>query len=145
MDGRGGWRREGKHTMLKIKRVYEPAGAADGARFLVERLWPRGMKKTALKMDAWVRDAAPSTALRQWFGHDPKRWREFRERYFRELDANPAGYEPILEAARRKTVTLLYSAHDTEHNGALALEEFLKRKLGQRPASRSKARATPVR
>jgi uncharacterized protein YeaO (DUF488 family) len=135
----------GKLTMVKTKRVYESAAAADGVRFLVERLWPRGMKKAAVKIDGWLRDAAPSTALRKWFGHDPKRWREFRKRYFRELAAHPAGSAPIVEAARRKTVTLLYSAHDTEHNSALVLKEFLERRLEGRPAARAKARTRPAR
>jgi uncharacterized protein YeaO (DUF488 family) len=125
--------------MIQIKRVYEPAGRGDGARFLVERLWPRGMKKTTLKIDGWLREAAPSTSLRKWFGHDPKRWAEFRERYLRELESNPAACEPLLEAARKKTVTLLYSAHDTQHNGALVLKEFLEDRLGRQTAGGSKA------
>lgn len=111
--------------MIKIKRVYEEAESQDGTRFLVERLWPRGMKKAALRMDGWLKEVAPSTALRQWFGHDPQRWDEFKRRYFAELDAAPEVWQPILAAAREGTVTLLYSAHDTAHNGALALQEYL--------------------
>jgi uncharacterized protein YeaO (DUF488 family) len=131
--------------MIQTRRVYEPAGRADGVRFLVERLWPRGIKKAALKIDGWLRDVAPSTPLRKWFNHDPKRWTKFRDRYLRELDSNPASYEPILKAARERTVTLLYSAHDTEHNGALVLKEFLERKLGRQAAAGLKARAKLTR
>lgn len=115
--------------MVKIKRVYEQAAPDDGTRFLVERLWPRGMKKEALPLDGWLKEVAPSTALRQWFGHDPQRWEEFKRRYFAELDAAPAGWAPLQAAARQGTVTLLYSAHDTAHNGALALQEYLARVL----------------
>jgi uncharacterized protein YeaO (DUF488 family) len=113
--------------MIKIKRVYEDADPQDGLRFLVERLWPRGVKKAALPLDGWLKEVAPSTSLRQWFGHDPQRWDEFKRRYFAELDAVPEAWEPLRVAARQGTVTLLYSAHDTAHNGALALQEYLKR------------------
>jgi uncharacterized protein YeaO (DUF488 family) len=115
--------------MIKLKRVYDLPSPSDGARFLVERLWPRGIKKTALKVDAWLKDAAPSTELRKWFGHDPKKWSEFRRRYFTELRANRDAFEPILEAAQQGSVTLLYSSHETEHNNAVALKEFLETKL----------------
>ncbi|HXU63313.1 MAG TPA: DUF488 domain-containing protein [Polyangia bacterium] len=117
--------------MLKLKRAYEPAERADGQRLLVERLWPRGVKKEALGADAWLKEVAPSTELRKWFGHRPERWDEFRRRYRAELAANPAAWQPILDAARRGPVTLLYSAHDTEHNGALVLREYLNGKLGR--------------
>ena len=119
--------------MLKIKRAYEPPEPVDGRRLLVERLWPRGMKKEALAADAWVKEVAPSTELRQWFGHRPERWDEFRRRYRDELAADPEAWAPILDAANRGPVTLLYSAHDTEHNGARVLREYL--------AERSKRRA----
>lgn len=115
--------------MIKTKRVYEAAEPSDGARFLVERLWPRGMKKEDLKMDAWLKEVAPSTELRQWFGHDPDRWVEFQRRYLAELNSNREGLRPLLDAARNGTVTLLYSARDTEHNSALLLQEYLERKL----------------
>ncbi len=115
--------------MLKIKRVYEPPEPADGARFLVERLWPRGVKKEALKMDAWLKDAAPSPGLRKWYAHDVSKWREFQRRYRAELENNPEAWKPILEAAQRGNVTLLYSAHDTEHNSALALKSFVEERL----------------
>jgi uncharacterized protein YeaO (DUF488 family) len=112
--------------MIKLKRVYDPAAAADGKRFLVERLWPRGVKKADLKMSAWLKDVAPSTALRRWFGHDPDKWKEFQKRYFRELKAHADVIDPIVEAARTGSVTLLYSSHDQEHNNAVALKSYLK-------------------
>lgn len=115
--------------MLKIKRVYEPAESSDGTRFLVERLWPRGMKKEELKMKSWLKEVAPSPELRRWYGHDSEKWEGFRQRYRAELEANPEGWEPILEAAKRGEVTLLYSARDTEHNSALLLKMFLEEKM----------------
>jgi len=115
--------------MLRIKRVYEPVGRADGRRVLVERLWPRGIRKTELHIDGWQKDAGPSTQLRKWFAHDPKKWEEFQQKYFAELDARPEAWEPILKAAERGMVTLLYSSHDTEHNNAVALKSYLETKL----------------
>ncbi|GER78607.1 MAG: DUF488 domain-containing protein [Anaerolineales bacterium] len=115
--------------MLKVKRVYEKAEASDGTRFLVERLWPRGMKKESLKMKAWLKEVAPSAELRNWFGHDPLKWTEFQKRYQAELKANPDALSPILEAAKQGDVTLLYSAHDTEHNNALTLKNFVEKLL----------------
>ena len=112
--------------MLKTKRVYEPAESSDRARFLVDRLWPRGIKKEKLKMEAWLKDVAPSPELRKWFAHDPDKWQEFQRRYRAELKANPDVWEPLLEAAKQGEVTLLYSARDTEHNSALLLKEFLE-------------------
>ncbi len=117
---------------IKLKRVYEPATADDGARYLVERLWPRGVKKEALRVEAWLNDVAPSDALRRWFKHDPAKWQEFRRRYFKELDHNSAAWEPLLDAARRGAVTLVYSAHDTEHNNAVALQEYLEAHPGRK-------------
>jgi uncharacterized protein YeaO (DUF488 family) len=113
--------------MIQTKRVYEPASAQDGARFLVERLWPRGMKKEVLKMDGWLKDVAPSAELRQWYSHDPAKWEEFQSRYWHELDANHPSLEPLREAVHRGNVTLLYSARDMEHNSALALKVYLGR------------------
>ena len=124
--------------MIQIKRTYESRARGDGRRFLVERLWPRGMRKEALAGDVWMKDVAPSSELRMWFGHRVERWNEFRERYEAELDANPDAWEPILQAARRGTVTLLYSAHDTLHNGALVLRDYLTR----RPTRGGMARTT---
>jgi uncharacterized protein YeaO (DUF488 family) len=110
---------------IRIKRAYEPRARGDGRRFLVERLGPRGMKQEALAADAWMKDVAPSTALRKWFDHRVERWEEFQRRYRRELDARPDAWKPLLDEARRRTVTLLYSAHDTLHNGALVLRDYL--------------------
>ena len=118
--------------MLKIKRVYERAEAGDGVRFLVERLWPRGMKKEELKMKAWLKQVAPSPSLRSWYGHDPAKWEEFRQRYRKELESNPEAWTPILEEARRGDVTLLYSARNTEHNSARLLKEFLEEEMGKK-------------
>ncbi len=115
--------------MIRVKRVYEQFETDDGKRFLVERLWPRGMKKESLRMDAWIKDVAPSDELRHWFGHDPAKWEEFRLRYFTEMEENRDSWKPLLEDARRGTVTLLYSAHDQEHNNAVALKTFLEGKL----------------
>ncbi len=115
--------------MLKVKRVYEAVERSDGARFLVERLWPRGMKKEDLSMQAWLKDVAPSDSLRRWFGHDPLKWGEFQKRYRAELAGNPNAWKPILGAAERGGATLLYSAHDTEHNNALVLKSFLEEHL----------------
>ncbi len=117
--------------MIKIKRAYEPPAPEDGRRILVERLWPRGMKKEALVSDAWMKEVAPSTDLRKWFDHQVERWEEFRRRYWKELDAKPGEWEPILEASRSQTVTLLYSAHDTAHNGALVLRDYLAERTAE--------------
>ena len=115
--------------MLKIKRVYETTRPEDGVRFLVERLWPRGIKKEDLKMKAWLKDVSPSPDLRRWYEHDVEKWKEFQKRYRKELKDNPEAWKPILDAAREGDVTLLYSARDTEHNIALVLKEFLEEKM----------------
>ena len=115
--------------MIKVKRVYEPHATADGARFLVERLWPRGIAKLARRVDGWIKEAAPSTELRRWFNHDPQKWTEFKRRYVAELDARPDAWKPLLAKARRGRATLLYSARDVEHNNAVVLRDFLTRKL----------------
>jgi uncharacterized protein YeaO (DUF488 family) len=129
--------------MIRIKRTYEPRARGDGRRILVERLWPRGMKKEALQMYAWVKEVAPSTQLRKWFGHRPERWQEFRRRYKKELLANPDAWSSILDVSKRGTVTLLYSAHDLEHNGAVVLREYLMARSRARPkAKRAKARSS---
>ena len=118
--------------MITLKRVYDPVTSTDGVRFLVERLWPRGVKKTALRIDAWLKDVAPSSELRRWFSHDPKKWSEFRRRYHDELTANADALDPIVKAARRGRVTLVYSSHDTEHNNAVALKEYLDARKGKK-------------
>jgi uncharacterized protein YeaO (DUF488 family) len=112
--------------MIRIKRVYDAPEPGDGTRYLVERLWPRGMRKEDLHADGWLKDVAPSADLRKWYSHDTAKWDEFKRRYLAELDANPDAWQPLLDAARKGNVTLLYSAHDTEHNSALALKEYLE-------------------
>jgi uncharacterized protein YeaO (DUF488 family) len=114
--------------MIQIKRVYESIGAHDGKRFLVERLWPRGIKKQDLPVDGWLKQAAPSAELRQWFAHDPAKWKEFRTRYSSELRRHTADLTPLVQAARRGNVTLLFSARDTEHNSAVVLKAYLDKK-----------------
>lgn len=117
---------------VRVKRVYEPVRPEDGARFLVERLWPRGIKRESLALDGWLKDVAPSDELRRWFGHAPERWEEFRRRYFEELDGRPEAWRPLVEAARRGNVTLLFSARDERHNNAVALMEYLQARLAHR-------------
>ena len=113
---------------LCIKRVYEPSSTNDGQRVLVDRIWPRGIKKTQLSDAIWLKDIAPSTALRKWFGHKPERWNEFRKRYWLELDHAKEQIAALKKLVKEGTVTLLYSAHDCEHNQAVALMEYLKRR-----------------
>ena len=113
--------------MLKIKRAYEGKEAGDGERILIDRLWPRGVSKDEAGLDAWQKELAPSTALRQWFGHDPEKWEEFKKRYRKEL-AGPESkklLEDIACTAERHNVTLIYSAKDTEHSDVLVLEELI--------------------
>ncbi|HZV83087.1 MAG TPA: DUF488 domain-containing protein [Geobacteraceae bacterium] len=119
--------------MLRIKRVYDPCEAEDGLRFLVDRLWPRGVKKENLQLDGWLKELAPSDDLRHWFGHDTARWEEFCRRYRAELEENVAAWRPLLESARTKIVTLLFAAHDLEHNNAVALRSFLEKILADQP------------
>ena len=118
--------------MIRLKRVYEGEAPVDGVRYLVERLWPRGVKKESLHFDGWLKAVGPSTELRKWFGHDPEKWPEFRRRYFAELDQATEAWAPIREAASHGTVTLLYSSHDKEYNNAGALKEYIERKIGSR-------------
>ncbi len=115
--------------MIVIKRVYDPASRADGQRYLVDRLWPRGIKKENLKIEAWIKDVAPSDELRHWFGHDPDKWCEFNERYFKELDGKPEIWRPLLEAARKGDVTLLFSTKELEHNNAVSLRAYLEKHI----------------
>lgn len=125
--------------MIVLKRAYEKAETSDGVRYLVERLWPRGLKKESLKVEAWLKEVAPSTKLRQWFDHDPPKWDEFRRRYHHQLRLHPETWQPIVEAARRTKVTLVYSSHDLEHNNAVALKEFLAPKIKARGVVRRAA------
>jgi uncharacterized protein YeaO (DUF488 family) len=115
--------------MIQLKRVYDEPGPHDGMRFLVERLWPRGIRKADLRTDGWEKEAGPSTELRKWFAHDPKKWEHFQRKYFAELDTRPEAWEPIVKAAERGTITLLYSSHDAEHNNAVALKHYLETKV----------------
>ncbi len=111
---------------LSIKRVYEPGDSKDGYRILVDRLWPRGLKKETAGIDEWFKEVAPSTALRKWFGHDPEKWPEFKAKYLAELKENPA-WKDLLDSARsHQTVTLVYGAKDEEHNQAVVLLEHLQ-------------------
>ncbi|MEO6874223.1 MAG: DUF488 domain-containing protein [Opitutaceae bacterium] len=111
--------------MIQIKRAYDPPAKSDGTRLLVERLWPRGIKKEDLKIAAWLKEAAPSTGLRKWFSHDPAKWTEFQRRYRAELKQHPDAWQPILAAAKAGPVTLLFSSHDAEHNNVVALRSYL--------------------
>jgi uncharacterized protein YeaO (DUF488 family) len=112
--------------MIQLKRAYDRRTARGGKRFLVERLWPRGARKSELPLSGWLKDVAPSTELRKWFGHDPAKWNEFRRRYRAELAAQPKVWKPLVEEARKNTITLVYSSHDSEHNNAVVLKEFLE-------------------
>lgn len=118
--------------MIYIKRAYEPAQPEDGKRYLVDRLWPRGIKREALRLDGWLPETAPSDALRRWFAHDPARWDEFQTRYFAELDAKPQAWQPLMEAAHQGDVTLVYAARDSLHNNAVALKRYLENALAER-------------
>ena len=110
---------------LRVKRAYDPPSDGDGVRILIDRLWPQGIKKENLALDRWIKELAPSTALRQWFGHDPARWQEFHQRYAAELRPHAELLDTMRALARKGTLTLVYSAHDEEHNNAVALREFL--------------------
>ncbi len=117
--------------MIRIKRAYEDASQDDGARFLVDRLWPRGVTKDALRIEAWLKDVAPSAELRKWFGHDPAKWDEFQRRYITELESEPGAWHPLLDAADNGTVTLVYGAKDIAHNDAVVLKAFLEKQLAE--------------
>ena len=109
---------------FKLKRVYDPPAANDGKRILVDRIWPRGLSKAEAELTLWLKDVAPSAALRKWFGHDPARWPEFQQRYRAELDANPA-VERLRDLLRQGPATLLYGARDERHNQAIVLADYL--------------------
>lgn len=112
---------------IGLKRVYDAPEKRDGCRVLVDRLWPRGLSKKSARLDYWLRDVAPSTALRRWFAHDPEKWNEFRKRYVRELEAQPEGVKQLRALARKGTVTLLFGARDEKHNHAVVLRAYLMR------------------
>src|SRR6516164_8930941 len=112
--------------IIQLKRVYDSASETDGCRILVDRVWPRGIRKEEARIDLWLRQVAPSPALRKWFGHDPSKWEEFKERYFVELDERIRAVEELVERAKKCHITLIYSARDVEHNNAVALQQYLK-------------------
>jgi uncharacterized protein YeaO (DUF488 family) len=114
--------------MFRLKRVYEEPSSEDGYRILVERLWPRGLSKERAAVDLWLKDVAPSPELRKWFNHDPAKWKEFQRRYREELKDKKEAVKLLKEKGKEGTVTLVYAAHDEEHNGALALKQILERR-----------------
>ncbi len=114
---------------IRTKRIYDSASQSDGCRILVDRVWPRGLRKADARLDHWLKDIAPSTELRKWFGHDPDRYAEFRRRYQAELDDNEALAELEKLAAQHATLTLLYAAKDTQHNHAVVLADYLRQRL----------------
>jgi uncharacterized protein YeaO (DUF488 family) len=127
--------------MIRLKRVYEAASQEDGQRLLVERLWPRGLRKANAHLNGWLKDIAPSPELRVWFGHDPAKWHVFCRRYFAELDSKPQVWQPLVDAMKKHRVTLVYSSHDLEHNNAVALKQYLEQEASakQRRVNQKKA------
>jgi uncharacterized protein YeaO (DUF488 family) len=124
---------------VRLKRVYDPAGPMDGHRVLIDRLWPRGVSRDRAKLDEWERELAPSKELRQWFGHEPERFDEFRRRYIEELNSQRPRLTSLRRRAREGTLTLVYAAHDTEHNDAVVLAEVLRRGLPKRETDRRRS------
>ncbi len=113
--------------MIRLKRVYEKPAKEDGLRILVERLWPRGFTKQKAKVDLWLKDIAPSTELRKWFGHDPAKWEQFRKRYEAELKRKTDSLKLLRQKAKEGTITLVFAARDEKHNNAVVLKRFLER------------------
>jgi uncharacterized protein YeaO (DUF488 family) len=131
--------------MIKLKRVYEKPSHDDGLRILVDRLWPRGVTKLAARVDLWLKDIAPSPALRTWFGHDPARWTEFRRRYFDELKERADAVAELRSLIAAQPVTFVYAAKDSEHTHALALKDFAERKSKRARARKVTKRRPPAR
>jgi uncharacterized protein YeaO (DUF488 family) len=131
-------------SAINLSRVHDHEPSGEGKVFLVERLWPRGIRKDAIPMDGWLRDLAPSVELRTWVSHDPERWQEFRRRYFVEMDANPQSWQPLVDAAAQGSVTLLFSSRDEEHNNAVALRDYLLSHM-ERPDDRDTILASTAR
>ena len=129
-----------RQSQVQLKRAYDPPTPRDGTRILVDRLWPRGVKKAKARIDIWLKDVAPSTTLRQWFGHDPARWSEFRRRYRAELKRQPEALARLRALARQGRVTLVFGARDARHNQAVVLKGL----LAGRGAKRAR-RAVPAR
>ncbi len=111
--------------VIQLKRVYEKPESADGTRILVERLWPRGLSKEKARVDIWLKDAAPSTELRKWFGHDPSKWVEFKKRYYSELEKNPKALDPISNLPEKGNITFVFASKQEEFNNAAALKEYV--------------------
>ncbi len=111
--------------MVQVKRIYDPASSEDGKRIYVDRLWPRGLKKSDALFDEWLKEISPSNELRKWYGHDPAKWQEFKKRYKKELEDKKETLERVRKEAKRRNITLLYSTRETERNTAIALKEFL--------------------
>ena len=126
-----------KRRPVRLKRVYEQPSVADGMRVLVDRLWPRGLTKHAVSADLWLRDAAPSSALRRWYGHDAKRWRGFSRKYRVELARQPEVLELLDDLRRRAPVTLIFGARDAAHSHAVVLREVLEERSQARPSRTS--------
>ena len=116
--------------LLGIKRIYDKAGITEGKRVLVDRLWPRGVKRSTSNIDVWLREVAPSTELREWFSHDPEKWEEFKERYRKELKSNKA-FDELVKMAREGDITLIYSSKDETHNNAEVLQEEIQKALNR--------------
>jgi uncharacterized protein YeaO (DUF488 family) len=116
--------------VITLWRVYDREPRSPGTAYLVDRLWPRGVRRDAVALDGWLKDVAPSDALRQWYGHDPAKWAEFRRRYFAELDANPDAWRPLRDAADAGDVVLVYSSRERERNNAVALRDYLQGQIG---------------
>jgi len=121
---------KGQDMEIKLKRAYDQSAAGDGYRVLVDRVWPRGIKKEDLRLDEWLQEIAPSAALRKWFGHDPEKWPGFVERYFDELEANGREIKRLAAIAAEGRLTLVFGAKDREHNNAVALKEYLEKTGG---------------
>jgi uncharacterized protein YeaO (DUF488 family) len=119
--------------LITLARVYDHEDPGKRPRFLVERLWPRGVRRADLHLTDWLKEVGPSDELRRWFGHQPERWDEFRRRYFAELDGHPEAWKPLRDAANAGDITLLYSSHDADHNNAVALREYLMARLANSP------------
>jgi uncharacterized protein YeaO (DUF488 family) len=127
------------HSRLVLKRAYEPSAARDGRRVLVDRLWPRGVSKERLAIDEWMKDVAPSTKLRRWFGHDPEKWRTFQQLYRRELEAHADLVDRLARYAIDGRVTLIFGARDESHNDAVVLAAVVRRRMGRIRGGRRRA------
>jgi uncharacterized protein YeaO (DUF488 family) len=124
--------REGRGRMIKVQRIYSQPDKGDGFRVLVDRLWPRGLKKEDVTVDLWLKDVAPSNELREWFAHDPQKWDEFQQKYFMELDSMGDPVAMLISKAEEGDMTLLYSAKDEEFNNAVALKKYLEDKMREK-------------